>query len=253
MLILVDNILRTIYGWGINQHNTQITDYVYLDDALFSGNTVLYDVRDWAAQAKQNTKLHLVFLATHSSGLDYLEKPRNLTDLTQSHHLSLHYWRLHHFENLSRDRQYFECLWPHPLSGEDLVDTYVQKLMARSRAKDWSPRLFRPPEVPTHETLFSSPGSRDIVEQAFLRAGSYIVSLSANAKPEMRPLGYEKLESLGFGSVFVTYRNIANNCPLALWWGDPRASSNHPFSKWYPLFPRKTNENLTSRMTGYQS
>ena len=55
-------------------------------------------------------------------------------------------------------------------------------------------------------------------------------------------MGYEFLESLGFGSVFITYRNIANNCPLALWWGDTSFPPSHPFSKWYPLFPRKVNE-----------
>ena len=39
------------------------------------------------------------------------------------------------------------------------------------------------------------------------------------------------LESLGFGSLVVTFRNCPNNAPLALWAGDP----------WYPLFPRRTN------------
>jgi hypothetical protein len=39
------------------------------------------------------------------------------------------------------------------------------------------------------------------------------------------------LETLGFGSLIVTFRNCPNNTPLALWAGDP----------WYPLFPRITN------------
>ncbi len=39
------------------------------------------------------------------------------------------------------------------------------------------------------------------------------------------------LETLGFGSLVVTFRNCPNNAPLALWVGDP----------WYPLFPRTTN------------
>ena len=55
-------------------------------------------------------------------------------------------------------------------------------------------------------------------------------------------MGYEYLESFGFGATFISYRNIANNCPLALWWGDPDAPASHPFSKWYPLFSHKANE-----------
>lgn len=46
-----------------------------------------------------------------------------------------------------------------------------------------------------------------------------------------RPLGNMVLETLGFGSMLVTFRNCPNNSPLALWAGDP----------WYPLFPRKVN------------
>jgi hypothetical protein len=95
--------------------------------------------------------------------------------------------------------------------------------------------------VPARETLFSSPAAREVVERTFMRAGAYIVSLPANPKVQMRPLGYEYLESLGFGSVVVTYRNVANNCPLALWWGDPSKPPSHPLSKWYPLFPRRVN------------
>jgi hypothetical protein len=60
----------------------------------------------------------------------------------------------------------------------------------------------------------------------------------------MRPLGYDYLKSLGFGAILVTYRNIANNCPLALWWGDPNKA--YPLNAWYPLFPRIVNEHYSN-------
>ena len=50
-------------------------------------------------------------------------------------------------------------------------------------------------------------------------------------KESARPLGFSLLKTLGFGATVVTHRNCPNNCPLALWAGDP----------WYPLFRRKTN------------
>ena len=40
--------------------------------------------------------------------------------------------------------------------------------------------------------------------------------------------------------MFITYRNIANSCPLALWYGDEAYRPPHPLGRWYPLFPRKT-------------
>ena len=54
----------------------------------------------------------------------------------------------------------------------------------------------------------------------------------------MRPLGYHNLRTLGFGSMFITYRNCPNNCPLALWVEQDAYPS---------LFPRKANtKNLDS-------
>ena len=62
-----------------------------------------------------------------------------------------------------------------------------------------------------------------------------------NPNPIMRPLGFSSF-GVGFGSTIVTYRNCPNNAPLALWWGDPNAHHNHPFSRWYPLLQRRTYE-----------
>jgi len=212
---------------------------VYLDDCLFSGNTALYDLKPWLPKAISGTTLYLIFLAAHTSGLDYLK--RQLNSEAQNHGISVDYRQWYKFHNLSWNTQRFDCLWSRQISGDDLVDTYIQKVVERCQGKNYSPRLFRPSGVPTQETIFSSPTARQVVERAFLKAGAYIVSLPSAPKIEMRPLGYEKLESLGFGAISVTYRNIANNCPLALWWGDPKASPNHPFTKWYPLFPRRVN------------
>lgn len=79
--------------------------------------------------------------------------------------------------------------------------------------------------------LFSGENGRGLVEQEFLKAGVGIRDQSPYLTKYQRPLGNSVLETLGFGSMIVTYRNCPNNAPLALWAGDP----------WYPLFPRKTN------------
>jgi hypothetical protein len=102
----------------------------------------------------------------------------------------------------------------------------------------WTFPLFRPNDIPAAESLFSTPTVRDVLEEQFLKAGVRIIQLACTPNPHMRPLGFDMVESLGFGAVFVSCFNISNNCPLALWYGDPSQSSG-PLSKWYPLFPRK--------------
>jgi hypothetical protein len=111
------------------------------------------------------------------------------------------------------------------------------KIKEICESSKWPEICFRRHPI-VEESLFTSPEAREVVERAFLKAGAMLVCAAKNPAESMRPLGFEKLISLGFGSMFITYRNISNNCPLALWYGDP--SKSGPLSLWYPLFPRKT-------------
>jgi hypothetical protein len=77
------------------------------------------------------------------------------------------------------------------------------------------------------------------VEQAFLAVGAKLFCVAQNPAPSVRPMGFEVIGTIGFGTPIVTWRNIANNCPLALWYGDLSYGPGHPLGMWYPLFPRK--------------
>jgi hypothetical protein len=93
------------------------------------------------------------------------------------------------------------------------------------------PVMLRTPGNLGENGFYSSEEGRDVLEQEFLKAGLHIRSICPYLNEFQRPLGNTVLDTLGFGSLFVTFRNCPNNAPLALWAGAP----------WYPLFPRKTN------------
>jgi hypothetical protein len=210
-------------------------DYVYVDDSIFTGYTAWHDIRSWYRPLPPGAFLHLVFFAAYEEGRWSLRQ--KLKSLTGQDGVRVRFWcrLLYGFKLPQR-------LWPEEEPGNQAALSYSQQVQDTARRKGTKPRLFRihPPTRP--DPFFSSPQARSIVERAFLRAGLYIVAQPRASKVGMRPMGYEVAESLGFGAMFVTYRNIANTCPLALWWGDPRAPSTHPFSKWYPLLPRRSNE-----------
>ena len=112
-----------------------------------------------------------------------------------------------------------------PASIPDTVEVkqYVE-------AMTYKPNLRIPGNVGSN-SLFSSEEGRNLLEQEFLKAGVRIRQMCPNLGVTQRPLGHISLETLGFGSLIVTFRNCPNNAPLALWVGDP----------WYALFPRTTN------------
>jgi hypothetical protein len=91
-------------------------------------------------------------------------------------------------------------------------------------------RAFRKPTQPSKEELFSSPENRERIENIFLKKGVELLKgvKKLNVK-QLRPLGYtvKSHKTFGLGTLFFTYRNIPNNCPIVFWWGS---------NNWQPLF-----------------
>jgi hypothetical protein len=212
--------------------------YVYLDDCLCSGNTVFYDLKGWMEGAKEGTTLYIISIGLHRSAVRRCSPL--IRALVQQKKITTQFLRAHPYENVSWESSAAECYWPRQIGDSPEIDAYVASINQRCAGKSFHPRLFRPAGMPPKEIIFSSAEARDGIEGALLKAGVHIVGLPQNPKLQMRPMGYEYLESLGFGNLMVTYRNISNNSPLALWWGDPNGI--YPLNQWLPLFPRKPND-----------
>lgn len=232
LLSLADDVLNRTHGIDTRATKASPRVYVYMDDALYTGNTLYYDIKEWLGTVPAGSILHIYFFAVHTSGWTYVRDRLEGDGLwgRVEGRIWAHRWYDTH-EALDSKQ---ERIWPRQFDSEE-VEGYAQRLLDVGSA-----RLFRPNSV-QGDVLFSSEQARDIVEREFLTAGVRITNLSNNPKLTMRPLGYEKLRSFGFGSLLVTYRNISNNCPLCLWWGDTSYPDTHPFSQWEPLFPRQGN------------
>ncbi|NEP88239.1 MAG: DUF1768 domain-containing protein [Okeania sp. SIO2C2] len=77
LLVLANEVTESEYGISIQDCGKYPIAYVYLDDCLYSGYTALYDLKKWLPNAIRGTTLHLIFLAAHTSGIDYLKKKFN--------------------------------------------------------------------------------------------------------------------------------------------------------------------------------
>lgn len=201
--------------------------FVYLDDIIFSGTRVGSDLENWlVTEAPDNARVIVLVMATHEFG-EYATKKRLREAAAKAKkQVTFEIWRSLHLENRKAYRDDSDVLWPTVLPPE--AANYDQG------------RFPLEPRSPGGKSsVFSSEAARQVLEKAFLSAGLRIRSFSQNPSPSLRPLGFGPF-GVGFGSLFVTYRNCPNNAPLALWWGDPDADPSHPFSKWRPLVPRKT-------------
>lgn len=238
LLELLDEVMQEKFDISLSECGSQPTTYIYVDDCLFSGNTLLRDIESWAKKNQiQNTTLHFVFLALFDGNIKYLNQ--KLMTLFKDKNVTFKFWRAFEFSNKPWEKKDFQCLWPsEPDDNDKHVKSFREFIEERRKEKEGQDQypLFRPAGHFTKESLFSSAEAREVVEQEFLKHGSYLYTFAGN--PSFKPMGYSYFLSLGFGSLFVTYRNVANNSPLVLWWGD---STQKHLNQWHPLFPRRVN------------
>ena len=205
--------------------------FFYLDDVIFSGGRVSNDLRAWIQnQAPARAQVHILVIGAHRLGewhcLDGLKKAAS----EAQKQIAFSCWAAIRFENRKYYKNGSEVLWPAEIPADDGLAAY----MALETKFPFEPRS--PGGISEHR-IFSGESGRQLIERELLLAGVRIRAACNDPKKSMRPLGFGHY-GLGFGSTVATYRNCPNNCPLALWWGDPDATSG--VFHWYPLLPRKT-------------
>lgn len=236
MNILFEDTLKAQCNVGFYSGDDSSNTYVYLDDGIFTGNRVRRDLENWVENhAPDHCHVHIVCIASHSGGKYYAESNINKKIKETGKDIEMTWWHRIELEDRRTYSYSSDVLRPVSIPEDRNVQNYVDTLQ-------YTPTLRTPGSLGSQE-IFSSEAGRNILEQAFLASGVHIREMCPNLGNTQRPLGHMTLESLGFGSLVVTYRNCPNNAPLALWVGDP----------WYPLFPRTTNtqtanKNLFSRI-----
>lgn len=224
MLKLFDNLLKDKCGFGIAQCNSSSSVYIYLDDGIFTGNRVRRDIEMWiSSQAPAKATLHIVTIAIHLGGKWYACGKIRETAANAGKEINIKWWRAIQLEDRKSYSHRADVLRPTSIPDDVAVRDYIAGM-------EYEPLLRRPGNIGT-QSLFSSDEKKILLEREFLIAGARIRQLCPNLGDTQRPLGHMTLDTLGFGSLIVTFRNCPNNAPLALWAGDP----------WYPLFPRTTN------------
>lgn len=232
MLALFSEVLREEFGFGIEDCGQGNDVFIYLDDGIFTGNRVWRDLEKWVLnEAPASATVHVICIVLHRGGQYYANKRIQAAVRAAGKNIDIK-WRPRPAIELE-DRKTFsataDVLRPTEIPDDQAVKDYVAGMK-------FEPTL-RVPGNPGAAGLFSSDAAKILLEQEFLKAGVRIRQMCPNLGNTQRPLGHMTLETLGFGSLIVTYRNCPNNAPLAFWVDAP----------WYPLFPRTTNTQTAVR------
>lgn len=232
MLTIFGQLLEQTYGIKVNDcgRKKQPTEFIYLDDVIFTGNRVRQDIEKWIKKnAPNKANIHVISIASHSGGQYYAEEKIKIGARAADKKIELIWWSISEYEDRLADINISDVLRPTHIPDDQEVKQYIANMKHKV--------VLRKPGNVGRNRIFTDENGRDVLEQEFLKAGVKIRSICPNLKVYQRPLGNMVLETLGFGSLIVTFRNCPNNAPLALWVGDP----------WYPLFTRTTNTDTANK------
>lgn len=240
------NLLEEYYlktkGVKINRcNNTNVKKYIYLDDCMYTGLTLIKDICNWIDNMNPNsyTQLDVILLGKYNGNVDYVNgcliKKCNVKGIT------VKIYSMYEYNNNFHYVPPYDVLWPQYMDDDEYVNAYVQYMEEQKKITGKGGLGFRSTYLGKESDLFTSSYNRVVLEKALLKKGAYICSLPQNRNERMKPMGYSHGISLGFGAFFATCFNISNNCPLAFWWGDLWSLSSETLGKWYPLLPREVN------------
>lgn len=213
MLDLFSRLLKKECGLGVDECGQDPERFVYLDDVLFTGNRIKNDLEAWIeGDAPQSADVYVVAIGLHSGGKYYANGRITASANAARKKINLQWWRAVEIEDRKSETNVSDVLRPTEISPDELTQAYVKRMK-------YAPVLRKPGSVGAQK-FFSSEEGRHLLEQEFLKAGCRIRSICPHLGVYQRPLGNMVLDTLGFGSMIVTFRNCPNNAPLALWVGD---------------------------------
>ncbi|MCY4034212.1 MAG: hypothetical protein OXF29_00980 [Hyphomicrobiales bacterium] len=231
MLTLFNKILEKKCGFQVNDCGKTSRTFFYLDDGIFTGNRIKNDFKSWiAGEAPEEAEVYVIIIALHIHGFCYAWRDIQKAIKLSGKKIKFFYKFLKKLEDRGKyatasnvSPPTSDVLWPTTIPDNKEIKEYVNSLNHSV--------LFRSARQASSLNIFSSDTRRQILEQEFLKAGIQIRRECLGLTPYQRPLGNSVLETLGFGSLIVTFRNCPNNAPLALW----------ADRSWHPLFDRATN------------
>lgn len=218
-------------------------NFIYIDDVVATGKTLLGTIRSWLSaddnlNAKKviagDIKLIVSVFCMHQWALDNLRWSLKST-FSNDAFLKIPLVKCNYLidNRILFPSAKLNLALPKKEQSKEVLD-YFENIDANS----YVDRAFRVNDRPSPETLFSSPENRDRFEKIILEKGVGILQKVNKLNPAHRPLGatYPHYKTLGTGTLFFTWRNISNTCPLVFWW-------DNPAHEWKCLFPLRGRGN----------
>lgn len=247
ILALLEGIIQENVGLTLDECGTLgVKHYIYLDDVLASGGTFKMGIKKFIEDNNllsdlSDGKITLLayFFCLHTWGTDNtrysLKKLFNENNyfLNKEKFIIGAYYKIEN--SIKGFREKLNLVYPEKSKPE--YDVFLASLVNATAQEN---KAFRNSSDPFEETFFSSKENRLRLEKIFLDKGLMIINSIQDQASRLKhkPLGktYQSYKTFGTGTLFFTWRNISNTCPIVLWW-------DNPAHNWQGLFPLSNRGN----------
>jgi hypothetical protein len=242
ILELLDEVLKENYKTKLSDCGGKShKNFIYLDDGINTGNTVFKQLSVWLKEqdgnvtrliSVNNKSIRLIVSAFYYHTWSWenlrwrLKKDLNSDEILNRIEMFFDY----EIQNHPR-RQNQQYNLAYPVQGQPpKIKAFLQNL--HEGARNHEDKAFRPSNKPGKELFFSNPENRNRFERILLDKGITILNKVEKIYYQHRPLGdgLPSYKTFGTGTLYFTWRNISNTCPLVFWW------KGHD---WKGLFPVK--------------
>ncbi|HYK55748.1 MAG TPA: hypothetical protein VEV15_04665, partial [Flavisolibacter sp.] len=238
LLQMLDGLMKKNVGHGLKDCGKISQKYViYLDDVIETGGTVFAHILNWLKEddAAGTTNLQQVLdnkktiivssfcLHTWALLMQWRWKMELKNDPISKKVVFLYDYEIQNHPSFPNQK--FNFVYPcQPQPA--LVTNYFDGLTVSNKEE----HAYRLANKPAAESFYSSPANRIRFENILLQKGIELLNAAATLKPNHRPLGMvsPSYKTFGTGTLFFTWRNISNTCPVVFWWKS---------ADWKPLFP----------------
>jgi hypothetical protein len=241
---MLDTLVENNTGIKLNANGgLKVKNFIYIDDVVATGKTLLGTLRSWLAENDNSNaksvvigdyKLIVTVFCMHQWALDNLRWSLKST-FKDDTFLKIPFVKCNYLidNRVLYPSAQLNLILPIKDQSKIVLD-YFEAI----EAENYADRAFRKSGRPIKETFFSSSENRDRFEKIILEKGVKILNKVVSKKASNRPLGatYPHYKTLGTGTLFFTWRNISNTCPLVFWWDNPAHG-------WKCLFPLKGRGN----------
>jgi hypothetical protein len=152
MLEMFDRVLRKECDLDLQECGKNSRTFLYLDDAIFSGNRVRLDLSSWIKEeAPTKAELHVVVIALHAGGHYYASTALKKAARNVGKNIKVTWWRCVYIEDRKSNINTSNVLRPTSLPQDGRTQAYVEML----KNAGYPPTL-RQAGIMGNETIFSS-------------------------------------------------------------------------------------------------